>query len=140
MDKGRQPTLWNNHNLDSLADEAFRRSEEKRKIQVISEILDQPDGYEDNKIDSIGRKDPLSDLSRMLGLAFDIGISPKFLSNYIISAKLFKPHESIVDSSNAIPAEVHTSVVAFDIYESTTSNKKTEQKLARFCYLSCRRT
>ena len=46
MDKGRQPTLWNNHNLDILANEAFRRGEEKRKIQAISEILDQPDGYE----------------------------------------------------------------------------------------------
>lgn len=140
MDKGRQPTLWNNHNLDILANEAFRRGEEKRKIQIVSEILDQPDGYEDNEIDSIVRKDSLSDLDRMLGLAFNIGISPKSLSKYTTSAKLFNPHESVVDSSNAIPVEVHTSVVAFDVYESTTSNKKTEQKLARFCYLSCRRT
>ena len=123
MDKGRQPTLWNNHNLDSLADEAFRRSEEKRKIQVISEILDQPDGYEDNKIDSIGRKDPLSDLSRMLGLAFNIGLSPKSLSKYTTSAKLFNPHESVVDSSNAIPVEVHTSVVAFDVYKDVHFRK-----------------
>ena len=129
MDKGRQPTLWNNHNLDILANEAFRRGEEKRKIQIVSEILDQPDDYEDNEIDSIVRKDSLSDLDRMLGLAFDIGISPKFLSNYIISAKLFKPHESIVDSSNAIPAEVHTSVVAFDIYEKATSARETGAKV-----------
>lgn len=129
MDKGRQPTLWNNHNLNSLADEAFRRGEEKRKIQVVSEILDQPDGYEDNEIDSIVRKDSLSDLDRMLGLAFNIGISPKSLSKYTTSAKLFNPHESVVDSSNAIPVEVHTSVVAFDVYESTTSNRKNGAKV-----------
>ena len=129
MDKGRQPTLWSNHNLDSLANEAFRRSEEKRKIQVVSEILNQPDGYEDNEIDAVGRKDTLSDLDRMLGLAFDIGISPKFLSSYIISAKLFNPHESVVDSSNAIPMEVHTSVVAFDIYEKATSTRETGVKV-----------
>ncbi len=129
MDKGRQPTLWSNHNLDSLANEAFRRSEEKRKIQVVSEILNQPDGYEDNEIDAVGRKDTLSDLDRMLGLAFDIGISPKFLSSYIISAKLFNPHESVVDSSNAIPMEVHTSVVAFDIYEKATSTRETGAKV-----------
>jgi len=129
MDKGRQPTLWSNHNLNSLADEAFRRTEEKRRARAIGEILDQPDGYEDNKIDAIGRKDPLSDLDRMLGLAFDIGISPKFLSNYIISAKLFNPHESVVDSSNAIPIEVHTSVVAFDIYEKATSTRETGAKV-----------
>ena len=129
MDKGRQPTLWNNHNLDSLADEAFRRSEEKRRARAIGEILDQPDGYEDNEIDSIVRKDSLSDLDRMLGLAFNIGISPKSLSKYTTSAKLFNPHESVVDSSNAIPVEVHTSVVAFDVYESTTSNRKNGAKV-----------
>ena len=128
MDKGRQPTLWNHHNLDILANEAFRRGEEKRKIQAISEILDQPDDYEDNEIDAVGRKDSLSDLDRILGLAFDIGISPKFLSNFI-SAKLFNPHESVVDSSNAIPAEVHTSVVAFDIYEKATSTRETGAKV-----------
>lgn len=129
MDKGRQPTLWSNHNLNSLADEAFRRTEEKRRARAIGEILNQPDGYEDNKIDSIGRKDPLSDLSRMLGLAFNIGLSPKSLSKYTTSAKLFNPHESVVDSSNAIPVEVHTSVVAFDVYESTTSNRKNGAKV-----------
>ena len=129
MDKGRQPTLWSNHNLDILVNEAFRRGEEKRKIQVVSEILDQPDDYEDNEIDAVGRKDTLSDLDRMLGLAFDIGISPKFLSSYIISAKLFNPHESVVDSSNTIPAEVHTSVVAFDIYEKATSTRETGAKV-----------
>ena len=112
-----------------MANEAFRRSEEKRKIQVVSEILNQPDGYEDNEIDAVGRKDTLSDLDRMLGLAFDIGISPKFLSSYIISAKLFNPHESVVDSSNAIPMEVHTSVVAFDIYEKATSTRETGAKV-----------
>ena len=129
MDKGRQPTLWNNHNLNSLADEAFRRTEEKRRARAIGDILDKPDGHEDNEIDAVGRKDPLSDLDRMLGLAFDIGMSPKFLSSYIISAKLFNPHESVVDSSNAIPMEVHTSVVAFDIYEKATSTRETGAKV-----------
>ena len=128
MDKGRQPTLWNNHNLNSLADEAFRRTEEKRRARAIGEILDQPDGYEDNEIDSIVRKDSLSDLDRMLGLAFNIGLSPNSFK-YTTSAKLFNPHESVVDSSNAIPVEVHTSVVAFDVYESTTSNRETGAKV-----------
>lgn len=128
MDKGRQPTLWNNHNLNSLADEAFRRTEEKSRARAIGEILDQPDGYEDNEIDSIVRKDSLSDLDRMLGLAFNIGLSPNSFK-YTTSAKLFNPHESVVDSSNAIPVEVHTSVVAFDVYESTTSNRKNGAKV-----------
>lgn len=128
MDKGRQPTLWNNHNLNSLADEAFRRTEEKRRARAIGEILDQPDGYEDNEIDSIVRKDSLSDLDRMLGLAFNIGLSPNSFK-YTTSAKLFNPHESVVDSSNAIPVEVHTSVVAFDVYESATSNRKNGAKV-----------
>ena len=128
MDKGRQPTLWNNHNLDILVNEAFRRGEEKRKIQAISEILDQPDGYEDNEIDSIVRKDSLSDLDRTLGLAFNIGLSPNSFK-YTTSAKLFNPHEIVVYSSNAIPVEVHTSVVAFDVFVSTTSNRKNGAKV-----------
>lgn len=122
MDKGRQPTLWSNHNLNSLADEAFRRTEEKRRARAIGEILDQPDGHEDNEIDSIVRKDSLSDLDRMLGLAFNIGLSPNSFK-YTTSAKLFNPHESVVDSSNAIPVEVHTSVVAFDVYEDVHIGK-----------------
>lgn len=36
MDKGRQPTLWNNHNLDILANEAFRRGEEKRRHGLLA--------------------------------------------------------------------------------------------------------
>lgn len=128
MDKGRQPTLWSNHNLDSLANEAFRRGEEKRRARAIGDILDKPDGHEDNEIDSIVRKDSLSDLDRMLGLAFNIGLSPNSFK-YTTSAKLFNPHESVVDSSNAIPVEVHTSVVAFDVYESTTSNRKNGAKV-----------
>lgn len=119
MDKGRQPTLWSNHNLDSLANEAFRRGEEKRKIQVVSEILDQPDGYEESNIDTMLGKDSLSRFGSMLNSSLNLRLSPEFISSKPISAKLFKPHESVVDSSNIIPVEVSTSVVAFDIYKYT---------------------
>ena len=119
MDKGRQPTLWNNHNLDSLANEAFRRGEEKRKIQVVSEILDQPDGYEESNINTMLGKDPLSRFGSMLDNSLNLRLSPDFRGNYPIRANLFKPHESIVDSSNVMPVEVSTSVVAFDIYKYT---------------------
>lgn len=129
MDKGRQPTLWNNHNLDILANEAFRRGEEKRKIQIVSEILDQPDGYEESNIDTMLRKDSLSRFGSMLNSSFNLRLSPEFISSKPISAKLFNPHESVVDSSNTIPAEVHTSVVAFDIYEKATSTRETGAKV-----------
>ena len=72
MDKGRQPTLWSNHNLDSLANEAFRRGEEKRKIQVVSEILDQPDGYEESNINTLINQDSLSRLGGMLSVSLDL--------------------------------------------------------------------
>ena len=129
MDKGRQPTLWSNHNLDSLANEAFRRGEEKRKIQVVSEILDQPDGYEESNIDTMLGKDSLSRFGSMLNSSLNLRLSPEFISSKPISAKLFKPHESVVDSSNIIPVEVSTSAVAFDVYESTTSNRKNGAKV-----------
>lgn len=123
MDKGRQPTLWSNHNLDSLANEAFRRGEEKRKIQVVSEILDQPDGYEESNINTLINQDSLSRLGGMLSVSLDLELSPKFIGSSPISAKLFKPHESVVDSSNIIPVEVGTSVVAFDVYEDVHIGK-----------------
>ena len=119
MDKGRQPTLWNNHNLDILANEAFRRGEEKRKIQAISEILDQPDGHEESNINTMLGKDSLSRFGSMLDNSLNLRLSPDFRDNYPIRANLFKPHESIVDSSNVMPVEVSTSVVAFDIYKYT---------------------
>ena len=119
MDKGRQPTLWSNHNLNSLADEAFRRGEEKRKIQAISEILDQPDGYEESNINTMLGKDSLSRFGSMLDNSLNLRLSPDFRGNYPIRANLFKPHESIVDSSNVMPVEMSTSVVAFDIYKYT---------------------
>ena len=31
MDKGRQPNIWGRHNLNQLAEEAFRRNEEKER-------------------------------------------------------------------------------------------------------------
>ena len=123
MDKGRQPTLWSNHNLDSLANEAFRRGEEKRKIQVVSEILDQPDGYEESNIDTMLGKDSLSRFGSMLNSSLNLRLSPEFISSKPISAKLFKPHESVVDSSNIIPVEVSTSAVAFDVYKDVHFRK-----------------
>ena len=129
MDKGRQPTLWSNHNLDILANEAFRRGEEKRKIQVVSEILDQPDGYEESNINTLVNQDSLSRLGSMLSVSLDLELYPRLLGRGPISAKLFKPHENIVDSSNIIPVEVSTSAVAFDVYEKATSARETGAKV-----------
>ena len=123
MDKGRQPTLWSNHNLDSLANEAFRRGEEKRKIQVVSEILDQPDGYEESNINTLTNNDSLSRLNNMLSVNLGLRLSPDLRDSYPIRVNLFKPHESIVDSSNVMPVEVSTSVVAFDVYEDVHIGK-----------------
>ncbi len=123
MDKGRQPTLWNNHNLDILVNEAFRRGEEKRKIQAVSEILDQPDGYEESNINTMLGKDSLSRFGSMLDNSLNLRLSPDFRGNYPIRANLFKPHESIVDSSNVMPVEMSTSVVAFDVYKDASFRK-----------------
>ena len=123
MDKGRQPTLWSNHNLDSLANEAFRRGEEKRKIQVVSEILDQPDGYEESNINTLTNNDSLSRLNNMLSVNLGLRLSPDLRDSYPIRVNLFKPHESIVDSSNVMPVEVSTSVVAFGVYKHVYSSE-----------------
>lgn len=114
MDKGNQPTLWNKHNFGNLTAEAFRRSEEKAKVQVVGEILDQPDGCEESNIDTISCRNPLSRLSIALKNVFEVELSPSLFNT--VSVKLFNPHESVEDSSSVIPVEVGTSVVALDAY------------------------
>ena len=123
MEKGKQPTLWNKHHLDNLAREAFRRSEEKDRVQAIDEILDRLDDCEESRIDDIMRHSPLSRFSSALGNAFEVKLSPEWLSNTSVNVKLFSPHERVVDSSNVIPLEVGTSVVALDAYERATMTK-----------------
>lgn len=122
MEKEKQPTLWNKHHLDNLAREAFRRSEEKDRVQAIDEILDRPDDCEESRIDDIRRHSPLSRFSSALENAFEVKLSPEWLSNTSVNVKLFSPHERVVDSSNVIPLEVGTSV-ALDAYERATMTK-----------------
>lgn len=106
-----------------MAREAFRRSEEKDRVQAIDEILDRPDDCEESRIDDIRRHSPLSCFSRALENAFEVKLSPEWLSNTTVNVKLFSPHERVVDSSNVIPLEVGTSVVALDAYERATMRK-----------------
>lgn len=113
MDKGRQPNIWGGHNLNRLAEEAFRRNEEKEKAQAVGEILDYPDGCEKSNINFLSNN-PLSRLSRALEKAFEAGLSPSACDT--VSVKLFNPHERVVDNSLVVPMEVNTSVVALDAY------------------------
>ena len=99
-----------------MAGRAFRRSEEKDRIQAIDKILDRPDGCEKGSVEAITMRNPLSHLNSALENVFAVRISPKFLNDNAVNVKLFNPHERVVDSSNVIPLEVNTSVVAFDAY------------------------
>lgn len=113
MDKGKQPTIWAGHNFNRLTEEAFRRSEEKARAQVVGEILDHPDGCEEGNINPFS-VNALSRLSSALEKAFDVSLSPSVCDT--ISVKLFSPHERVADDSFVVPMEVNTSVVALDAY------------------------
>lgn len=113
MDKGKQPTIWGKHNFNQLAEEAFRRTEGKERVQVVGEILDYPDGCEESNINFLS-DNPLSRLSRALKKAFEVGLSPSVCDT--VSVKLFNPHERVVDNSLVVPMEVSTSVVALNTY------------------------
>jgi len=114
MEKVSQPTIWNKHNFGNLTGEAFRRSEEKVRARVVSEMLDQPDGCEESMIYAFSMRNPLSRLSSALEGVFGVELSPEIISS--VSVKLFNPHERAEDSSGVIPVEVSTSVVALDVY------------------------
>lgn len=113
MDKGKQPTIWGKHNFNQLAEEAFRRTEEKERAQVVGEILDHPDGCEESNINVLS-DNPLSRLSRALEKAFEVELAPSICDT--VSVKLFNPHECVDDNSLGLPMEVSTSVVALDAY------------------------
>lgn len=121
MDSGRQPTIWRNHDLSGIAGEAFRRNVEREKAQAVNEILTNPDDTEERRI-CINNDKELYTLSRALVTAF----GPRLTSlNYggKVDAKLFRPHDNVVDSSQAIDIDVHTSVVAFDTYTGDPKDK-----------------
>lgn len=113
MDKGKQPNIWGRHNLNQLAEEAFRRNKEKERAQVVGEILDYPDGCEEGNINPFSGN-VLSRLSNALEKALDVSLSPGACGT--VSVKLFNPHERVVDNSLVVPMEVNTSVVALDAY------------------------
>ena len=113
MDKGKQPTIWGKHNFNQLAEEAFRRTEEKERARVVGEILDHPDGCEEGNINTLS-DNALSRLSNALRGAFEVRLSPSSCDT--VSVKLFNPHERVVDNSLVVPMEVNTSVVALDAY------------------------
>lgn len=113
MDKGRQPNIWGRHNLNQLAEEAFRRNEEKERAQAVGAILDRPDRNEANTIGFLS-KNALSRLSWALGRVFEVNLASGSCDT--VKVKLFNPHERVVDNSLVVPMEVNTSVVALDAY------------------------
>ena len=113
MDNGKQPTIWAAHNFNRLTEEAFRRNEEKERVQVVGEILDYPDHCEESNI-NVFSGNALSRLSNALREALDVRLSPGACGT--VSVKLFNPHERVVDNSLVVPMEVNTSVVALDAY------------------------
>ena len=113
MDKGRQPNIWGRHNLNQLAEEAFRRNEEKEKAQAVGEILNYPDRNEANTIGFLS-ENTLSRLSWALSKVFEVNFASGSCDT--VKVKLFNPHERVVDNSLVVPMEVNTSVVALDAY------------------------
>ena len=113
MDKERQPNIWGGHNLNRLAEEAFRRNEEKEKAQAVGEILNFPDRNEANTIGFLS-ENTLSRLSWALSKVFEVNFASGSCDT--VKVKLFNPHERVVDNSLVVPMEVNTSVVALDAY------------------------
>jgi len=120
MEKERQPTLWGNHDFDSLANGAFQRTEEGRRLRVVIEMLDLPDSYENSNVDTAVPWGSLTLLNSMTIPVLGMGLSPKLLGRSTIDAKLFNPHERVDVPSSSTPMEVSTSVVAFDAYKGVS--------------------
>ena len=124
MDSGKQPTIWRNHNLNRMAEEAFRRNEEKKKAKTVNKALTNPDDTERFEIHITSNRD-LYALDTALAKTFGSRLTSSIMGGEV-DVKLFRPHDSIVDSSQGIDIDVHTSVVALDAYkDSMNKSEKT---------------
>ena len=94
-----------------LAGEAFRRSKELAVAGEVRQVLENPDKTESFELYNSGEPEHMIAL---VGGEFGVRIEQTPGRPKEVTAKLFRPHETIQDSYREVSLDIHTSVVAFD--------------------------
>ena len=94
-----------------LTGEALRRSKELAMAKEVGMILENPDKTESFELYNSGEPEHMIAL---VGGEFGVIIDQTPGRPKEVTAKLFRPHETIQDSYREVSLDIHTSVVAFD--------------------------
>ena len=94
-----------------LTGEALRRSKELAMAKEVGMILENPDKTESFELYNSGEPEHMIAL---VGGEFGVRIEQTPGRPKEVTAKLFRPHETIQDSYREVLLDIHTSVVAFD--------------------------
>ena len=97
--------------LSSLAGEAFCRSKELAIAKELGMILENSDKTESFELYNSGEPERMVAL---VGGEFGVRVDQTPGKPKEVTAKLFRPHETIQDSYREVSLDIHTSVVAFD--------------------------
>ena len=109
-----------------LVGEALRRSKELAVAGEARDILENPDKTESFELYNSGEPERMVAL---VGDEFGIRADQALGKPKEVTAKLFRPHETIQDSYREVSLDIHTSVVAFDarricVEDGTPSEEK----------------
>ena len=94
-----------------LVEEAFRRSKELAVAGEVGQGLENPDKTESFELYNSGEPEHMIAL---VGGEFGIRVNQAPGKPKEVTAKLFRPHETVQDSYREVSLDIHTSVVAFD--------------------------
>lgn len=97
--------------LEHLVGEALHRSKELAVVGEVRQVLENPDKTESFELYNSGEPERMMAL---VGGEFGVRVDQAPGKPKEVTAKLFKPHETIQDSHREVLLDIHTSVVAFD--------------------------
>ena len=97
--------------LEHLVGEALHRSKELVVVGEVRQVLENPDKTESFELYNSGEPERMMAL---VGGEFGVRVDQAPGKPKEVTAKLFKPHETIQDSHREVLLDIHTSVVAFD--------------------------
>ena len=94
-----------------LVGEALRRSKELAVAGEVRQALENPDKTESFELYNSGEP---GSMIALVGGEFGVRVDRTPGKPKEVTAKLFRPHETIQDSYREVSLDIHTSVVAFD--------------------------
>ncbi len=137
MDKSRQPNMWSYHDIPSVDQEAFGRSERQSRIREIKDIVSNPDAEAKVDIERLsGRGSFVDSLDSTLRLKTGYSLGDFTKLKGVVTAKVFDPHETTSSYDNGLTMWYLTSVVAFDLFSKDTEDTTKAADLLLFRLLA----